>query len=116
MKGHHELVWKNIQERVRRKRCLAFPEKGAKEIHRVLLAPLGAVVTSMLRLVNDHSFDQGQKVKKAGVNADTCTDEVPPCPCANALQERLAELTGQIISYPTARILMTSADASGSFP
>ena len=79
------------------------------------MSPLGSVVTHKVRTINDVSFEMQNKTTKGGLNADTVSDSVPQCLCAEALPKFLTELVSLRIKFPTKRILMSKAGVSDAF-
>ena len=92
-------------------------KSAAHEIPNFRVSPLGAVVTHKVRIINDYSFSfeaQNRKTK-GGLNADSDSDSVPQCLCAEALPKFLAELVNLRKKYLIKRILMSKADVSDAF-
>ena len=80
------------------------------------MAPLGAVVTHKVRIINDYSFDvDAARGEKGGLNEDTQTQDVPKCLCADALPSLLNALTDLRIRFPHLRILLAKADVTDPF-
>ena len=80
------------------------------------MAPLGAVVTHKVRIINDYSFDAGAaRGKKRGLNRDTLTEDVPKCLWGDALPALLKALTDLRIRFSHLRILLAKADVTDVF-
>ena len=80
------------------------------------MAPLGAVVTHKVRIINDYSFESGAaRGQKGGLNRDTLTEEVPKCLCGEALPALLKAITDLRITFPHLRILLAKADVTDAF-
>ena len=84
---HVDLVWEKRSKDVRRNRVLVFKNReSAAALKGLRVAPLGAVVTHKVRIINDYSFDvDAARGEKGGLNKDTQTEDVPKCLCADAL-------------------------------
>ena len=83
---HMSTVWEKLCEDVRRNRCLVFTREAAEKLVGLRGAPLGAVVTHKVRVINDYSFDLSTaRGGKGGLNRDMVSEEVPPCLCGKAL-------------------------------
>ena len=94
-------VWEKLCEDVRRNRCLVFTREAAEKIVGLRVAPLGAVVTHKVRIINDYSFDPSTaRGEKAGLNRDMISEEVPPCLCGEAPPALLNVLTDLQIRFP----------------
>ena len=61
---HMPAVWEKLCEDVRRNRCLVFTWEAVEKIVGLRLAPLGAVVTHKVRIINDYSFDPARLEEK----------------------------------------------------
>ena len=97
---HLFTVWKKLCEDVRRNRCLVFTREAAEKIVGLRVAPLGAVVTHKVRVINDCSFDPSTaRGEKGGLSRDTVSEEVPPCLCGEALSALLNVLTDLRIRF-----------------
>ena len=92
-------------------------KSAAHEIPNFRVSPLGAVVTHKVRIINDYSFSFEAQNRKTegGLNADSDSDSVPQCLCAEALPKFLAELVNLRKKYLIKRILMSKADVSDAF-
>ena len=113
---HMSTVWEKLCEDVRRNRCLVFTREAAEKIVGLRIAPLGAVVTHKVRIINDYSFDPSTaRGEKEGLNRDTISEEVPPCLCGEALPALLNVLTDLRIRFPNRRILLAKADVTEEF-
>ena len=113
---HSSTVWQKLCEDVRRNRCLVFTREAAAKIVGLGLAPLGAVVTHKVRIINDYSFDPSTaRGEKGGLNRDKVSEEVPPCLCGEALPALLNVLTDLRIRFPNYRILLAKADVTEMF-
>ena len=65
------------------------------------MAPLGAVVTHKVKIINDYSFDvQAARGEKGGLNKDTHSEEVPKCLCGQAFPTLLQALTDLRERFP----------------
>ena len=116
IQDHLPQIWEKLADDVRRNRCLVFKKRAAAELEHVRVAPLGAVVTSKVRIINDFSFDPNTaRGTKGGLNRDTLTQDIPRCLCGDALPKLLAEIVRLKIKYPLKRILISKADASDAF-
>ena len=83
---HISTVWEMFCKDAQRNRCLVFTRKAAAKIIGLRVAPLGAVVTHKVKIINDYSFDPSTaRGVKGGLNRDTVSEEVPPCLCREAL-------------------------------
>ena len=51
---HRSTVWEKLCEDVRRNRCLVFTREAAEKTVGLRVAPLGAVVTHKVRIINDY--------------------------------------------------------------
>ena len=81
------------------------------EVEGVRVAPMAAVVTNKVHIMNDFYFDpRTARGVQGGLNRDTLTDEVPQRLCGKALPNFLAELTSLRVKYPYKRtcLLYTS--------
>ena len=86
------------------------------EVEGIRVAPMAAVVTNKVHIMNDFSFDpRTARGVQGGLNRDTLTDEVPQRLCGKALPNFLAELTSLRVKYPYKRTLMSKADVSDAF-
>ena len=113
---HMPRVWEKLCEDVRRNRCLVFTRDAAEKIVGLRVAPLGAVVTHKVRIINDYSFNPSTaRGEKGGLNRDTVSEEVPPCLCEEALPALLNVLTDLRIRFPNRRILLDKADVTEAF-
>ena len=113
---HMDLVWKKLYEDIRRNRVLVFERESAASLKGLRVAPLGAVVTHKVRIINDYSFEAGAaRGEKGGLNRDTQTEEVPKCLCGDALPALLKALTDLRIRFPNRRILLAKADVTDAF-
>ena len=113
---HMSTVWETLCEDVRRNRCLVFTREAAENIVALRVAPLGAVVTHKVKIINDHSFDPTTaRGEIGGLNRDTVSEEVPPCLCGEALLALLNVLTDLRIRFPNRRILLAKADVTEVF-
>ena len=113
---HMPTVWAKLCEDVRRNRCLVFTREAAEKIVGLRVAPLGAVVTHKVRIINDCSFDPSTvRGEKGGLNRDTISEEVPPCLCGEALPPLLNVLTDLRIRFPNRRILLAKEDVTAAF-
>ena len=113
---HMPTVWEKLCEDVRRNRCLVFTRETTEKIVGLRVAPLGAVVTHKVRIINDYSFDPSTvRGEKGGLNRDTISEEVPPCLCGEALPALLNVLTDLQIRFPNRRILLAKADVTEAF-
>ena len=116
VKDHLPLIWKKLGDDVRRERCLVIKKSAAHDIPGLRVLPLGAVVTpKKVRIINDLSFEFGDRQKKGGLNADTDTDSVPPSLCAEALPKFLTELISLRAAYPKLRLLMATTDVNDTY-
>ena len=116
MQEHRSTVWEKICEDVRRNRCLVFTRKAAAKIVGLRVAPLRAVVTHKVRVINDHSFDPSTaKGEKGGLNRDTVSEEVPPYLCGEALPTLLNVLIDLRMRFPNVRILLAKTDFTEAF-
>ena len=77
------------------------------------MAPLGAVVTHKVRIINDYSFNvDAARREKGGLTRDMQTEDVPKCLCGDALPSALTDLR---LRFPHLRILLAEADATDAF-
>lgn len=114
IQNHMPLVWEKLAEDIVRDNCIVLGKAAAPEIEGLRVAPLGAVVTSKVRIINDFSFDPNTaRGKKGGLNNDTVT--VPRCLCAEALSKLLIELLRLRVKFLDKIILMSKADATNAF-
>ena len=90
---HMDPVWEKLFENVRPNCVLVFDRESAASLKGLRVAPLGAVVTHKVRIINDYSFEAGAARRKGGLNRDTLTEEVPKCLCGDALPALLKALT-----------------------
>ena len=99
---HMDLVWGKLFEDIGRNRVLVFDRESAASLKGLRVAPLGAVVTHKVRIINDYSFGAGAaRGEKGGLNRDTITEEVPKFLCADALLALLKALTDLRIRLST---------------
>ena len=113
---HLPRIWEKLFDDVRRNRCLVLNRAAAAEVAGIRIAPLAAVVTNKVRIINDFSFDPTTaRGVQGGLNRDTLKDEIPRCLCGKALPKFLAEITSLRVKYPDKRILMSKADVSDAF-
>ena len=116
IQDHLPQIWEKLADDVRRNRCLVIKKRAAAELEHVKVAPLGAVVTSKVWIINDFSFDPNTaRGTKGGLNRDTLTQDIPRCLCGEALPKLLAEIVRLRIKYPLKRILISKADVSDAF-
>ena len=109
-------VWEKLCEDVRRNRCLVFTREAAEKIVWLRVAPLGAVVTHKVRIINDYSFDPSTaRGNKEGLKRETVSEEVPPCLCREALLALLNVLKDLRLRFPNRRILLVKADVTEAF-
>ena len=102
---HLPKIWEILFDDVRRNRCLVMNRANAAEVEGVCVAPLAAVVTNKVRMINDVSFEhRTARGVKGGLNRDTVTDDVPQCSCGKTLPQFLAEITSLRVKYPGKRI------------
>ena len=73
--------------------CLVFKKNAVAGLGDVGVALLGVVVTGKVRIIKNRSFDpttvQGTK---GGLNLDTVTQDIPKCPCGEALPKVFVEM------------------------
>ena len=113
---HMSTVREKLCEDVRRNRCLVFTREAVEKIVGLRVAPLGAVVTHKVKIINDYSFDPTTaRGEKGGLNHDTVSEKVPPCLCGEALPALLNVLTDLRIRFPIRRILLAKADVTEAF-
>ena len=63
-----------------------FNRESASALKGLRVAPLGAVVTHKVRIINEYSFDvDAARGEKGGLNRDTKTENVAKCLCGDAL-------------------------------
>ena len=111
-----DLVWEKLFEDIRQNRVLLFDREPAASLKVLRGAPLGAVVTHRVRIINDSSFDAGAaRGENGGLNRDTLTEEVPKCLCGDALSALLKAQTDLRIRFPRLRILLAKADVTDAF-
>ena len=61
-----------------------LPEEAAVNIVGLRLAPLAAVVTHKVRIINDHSSDSSRgRGEKGGLNCETVSEESPLGSCGH---------------------------------
>ena len=102
-----------LADDLRRNSYLVFKRRVAAELKDVRVVPLGAVVTSKVRIIHDFSFDPNTaRGTKCGFNLDTLTQDIPRCLCGEALPKLLAEIVRLRIEYPLKRSLVSKADVS----
>ena len=90
--------------------------ESAASLKGLWVAPLSAVVTHTVRIINDYSFEAGAaRGKKGGLNRDTLTEEVAKCLCGDALPALLKALTDLRIRFPHLRLLLAKADVTDAF-
>lgn len=64
-----DLVWVKLFEYTRRNHVLVFNIESATALFLLRVAPLGAVVTRKVRIINDYSLDvEAARGEKAGLN------------------------------------------------
>ena len=113
---HRPTVWETLREDIRRNRCLVFARKAAAKIVGLRVAPLRAVVTRKVRIINDYSFGPSTaRGGKGDLNRDTVSEEVPPCLFREALLALLNVLTDLRIRFPNRRILLAKEDVTEAF-
>ena len=109
-------VWEKLCEDVRPNRCLVFTREAAEKIVGLRIAPLRAVVTHKVRIINDYSFDPSTvRGEKGGLNRDAVSEEVPSCLCRVTLPALLNVLTDLRIRFPNRHILLAKADVTEAF-
>ena len=87
------MIWKTLADDVRKNRCQFFKKEAVAGLGYVRVAPLGAVVTSKVRIINDLSFDPTSvRGTKGSLNLDTMTQDIPRCLCGEALPKLLAKI------------------------
>ena len=86
------MIWEKLSDDFRREQFLTTKRSATQEIPNLRVSPLGVVVTHKVRIINEFSFEAQTRKNKGGLNADTDTDSVPQCLCAEALPKLLAEL------------------------
>ena len=64
---HLQGIWKTIGEDVRRRKCIVIQKSTACEIPNQRVSPSAAVVTDMLRIVNDFWFAEQSRDKERGI-------------------------------------------------
>ena len=90
--------------------------ESAASLKGLWVAPLSAVVTHTVRIINDYSFEAGAaRGKKGGLNRDTLTEEVAKCLCGDALPALLNALKDLRTRFPHLRILLAKADVTDAF-
>ena len=95
---------------------MVFTREAAAKIVRLRVAPLRAVVTHKVGIIDDYSFDPSTASgEKGGLNRDTVSKEVPPCLCGEALSALLNVLTDLQIRFLNHRILLAKADVTEAF-
>ena len=73
---HRPTVWETLREDIRRNRCLVFARKAAAKIVGLRVAPLRAVVTRKVRIINNYSFGPSTaRGGKGDLNRDTVSEE-----------------------------------------
>ena len=86
LQEYRSTVREQLCEDVRRNWCLGFTRETAAKIVGLRVAPLRAVVTHKVRVINDCLFDPSSARGEKGVlSRDTVSEEVPPCLCGEAL-------------------------------
>ena len=79
------------------------------------MSSLATAITHKVRVINDLSFDVGNRGMKIGANADTDHGAVPRWLCAKALPKFLKEIVRLRKSFPTTRVLMSKTNVSDAF-
>ena len=111
-----DLVWEKLYEHVRRNCVLVFNTEFAAALKGLRVAPLGAVVTHKVKIINDCSFDvDAARGEKGGLNRDARTEDVPKCLCGNILPSLLNALTDLRLRFPHLGILLAKADVTAAF-
>lgn len=90
-------------------------KSAAHENPNLRVSPLGADVTYKARIITDFSFEAQRTNKKGCLNADTDSDSVSQCLCAEALPKLLTEVVSLRKRFSAKRILMSYADVSDVF-
>ena len=104
VREHMDLVWEKLFDDIRRNREVVFNRGSASLIKGLRVAPLGAVVTHKVRIINDYYFGvQAARGEKRRLNKDTHTEEVPKRLCGQALPTILQALTNLRIRFPQKR-------------
>ena len=110
------LVRDKLFDDIRQNRALVFNREPASSIKGIRVAPLGAVVTHKVRIINDHSFDvQAARGEKGRLTKGAHTEEAPKGLCGQALPTLLQALTDLRIIFSQKRILLAKADAMDAF-
>ena len=114
---HLPEMWETLAGDIGKNMWLVFKKKTVAERGNVRVAPLGAVVTSKMWIINDLSLDLTTVGgTKGGLNLDTVTQDLPRCLlCGEALPKLLAKNIKIRIKYPLKRILVSKADVSDAF-
>ena len=113
---HMPAVWEKLFTDIQKNRVLVFEKSSAPQLEGVRVAPLGAVVTQKVRIINDYSFEpEAPRGTKGGVNRDTITEDIPSCLCGEALPSLLEEIVRLRVKYPNKRILLAKADVTEAF-
>ena len=93
-----------------------FDRESAASLKGLRVAPLGAVVTHKVRIINDYSFEAGAaRGENGGLNRDTLTEKVPKCLCGDALSALLKALRDLRIRFPHLRILLAKENVTDAF-
>ena len=72
--------------------CPVFNKRPVAELKDVRVAPIEAVVTSKVRIINEFISTRTARGTKGGLNRNTLTQDVPRCVCVEALPKPLAEI------------------------
>ena len=113
---HMDPVWEKLFENVRPNCVLVFDRESAASLKGLRVAPLGAVVTHKVRIINDYSFEAGAaRGENGGLNRDTLTEKVPKCLCGDALSALLKALRDLRIRFPHLRILLAKENVTDAF-
>ena len=103
-RGH--LLWATVK---------VFNRESAAALKGLRVAPLGAVVTHKIRIINDYSFDvDAARGETGGLNRVTQTEDVPEGLCGDALPSLLT-LTDLRLRFPHLPILLAKADVPDAF-
>ena len=90
---HLPQMWETLPDDVRKNICPVFKKKAVAGLGDVRVAPLGAVVTSKVRIINDLSLGPTTVGgTKGGLNLYTVTRGIPRCLCGEALHKLLAKI------------------------
>ena len=82
-------MWKKLANDVRSNKCLVFAKKAVAGQEAVRVAPLGALATERVRIINNvYSDSTTARGQKSGLNLDIVTLDIRRCVVTSYLRSQ----------------------------